>query len=193
MDRITEMGMDSQGTDMVTAVYMQDVVDDFTADMNGDGVFDGNIGNTEDHRYGNSGIDGTSFGPKFGQTDGKHYLTVGAGIYANTWRTDNDHQVIWQFDTDNWHEYEQPLIEAEPHRNGPDYDGKYFIHTGNTTYGVQNIEYDATLERWWFPVYTGTKPEFPNYRMFGVLPGLTGSVRVFWGEGERGPSHPRKR
>ena len=30
-------------------------------------MFDGNIGDTADHRYGCSGIDGVAFGPRFGR------------------------------------------------------------------------------------------------------------------------------
>ena len=65
--------------------------------------------------------------------------------------------------------YERPLTEAAPHRVGPGkVDGKYFAFTGNTHYGVQNLEYDPYLERWWMGVYQGTKPQYPNYLMFAV-------------------------
>lgn len=65
--------------------------------------------------------------------------------------------------------YERPLTEADPHRVGPGkVDGKYFAFTGNTHYGVQNLEYDPYLERWWMGVYQGTKPQYPNYLMFAV-------------------------
>jgi hypothetical protein len=63
-----------------------------TADINGDGVFDGErqvrrrSRASPDHRYGCSGMDGVSFGPAFGRTDGKRYLTVAYGVYGNTKR-----------------------------------------------------------------------------------------------------------
>lgn len=46
VDRITRMNMDAQSTGVVSTVYLKEVVKDFTADMNGDGVFDGDTGNT---------------------------------------------------------------------------------------------------------------------------------------------------
>ncbi|AQP48354.1 hypothetical protein BW730_13425 [Tessaracoccus aquimaris] len=169
VDKIDEIGMDAQNSHVVSTVHLQEVVDDYAADMDGDGDFDGNIANTPDHRYGSSGIDGTAFGPKFGRADGKQYLTVAYGIYKNVDRVDNDHQVLLQYDTSKWAALERPLTEADPHRVGPKkVDGKYFVFTGNTTYGVQNLEYDAYLQRWWMGVYKGTKPQYPNYLMFAV-------------------------
>ena len=94
--------MDAQNSHVVSTVHLQEVVDDYAADMDGDGDFDGNIANTPDHRYGSSGIDGTAFGPKFGRADGKQYLTVAYGIYKNVDRVDNDHQVLLQYDTSKW-------------------------------------------------------------------------------------------
>src|SRR5690606_30399874 len=136
---------------------------DYSADMNGDGAFDGNIAKTADHRYGCSGIDGVSFGPQFGRVDGPRYLTVAYGVYTRTERTDNDHQVLLQYDARLWVEkYARPLREVAPHRSGPaTVAGKYFVYTGNTHYGVQNLEYDASGRRWLMGVYQGKKPSFP--------------------------------
>ncbi|MFC9245551.1 hypothetical protein ACFT7S_16470 [Streptomyces sp. NPDC057136] len=168
-DRITRMGMDAQSTDVVSTVYLDEVVRDFTADMDGDGVFDGDTGKTADHRYGCSGIDGVAFGPEFGRKHGKQKLTVAYGVYANTGRTDNDHQVLLQYDVERWKRYERPLSEAAPHTSGPArVDGKFFAYTGNTTYGVQNLEYDGHSGNWLMAAYKGTKPGFPNYTVFAV-------------------------
>ncbi|MFI6456158.1 putative Ig domain-containing protein [Streptosporangium amethystogenes] len=169
VDAIDRVGMAAQNSEIVKTVYLSEVVNDFTADMDDDGVFDGDIGNTPDHRYGSSGIDGVSFGPKFGMTGGKQYLTVAYGVYSNLNRTDNDHQVLLQYDTSDWAGYEKPLVEAAPHHSGPEEaPGKYFVRTGNTTYGVQNLEYDDFLQRWFMGVYAGAKPTFPNYTLFAV-------------------------
>jgi hypothetical protein len=169
VDAIDKVGMQAQNSDIVQTVYLNEVVADFTADMDGNGVFDGDTANTLDHRYGSSGIDGVSFGPKFGKTGGAQYLTVAYGIYSNVGRTDNDHQVLLQYDTSTWAGYEKPLVEAAPHHSGPEQvSGKYFVYTGNTTYGVQNLEYDDFLKRWLMGVYVGTKPTFPNYGLFAV-------------------------
>jgi hypothetical protein len=95
------------------------VFKDYAADVNGDGVFDGDDGKyrddviaSPDHRYDCSGIDGVAFGPAFGHSDGKTYLTVAYGIYGNTRRGDNDHQVLLQYDIADWACYAAPLSET---------------------------------------------------------------------------------
>ncbi|MBL9186673.1 MAG: hypothetical protein JNK23_04290 [Opitutaceae bacterium] len=169
VSRIDQVGLDATKSGILRTVYLSEVVNDYTADMNGDGVFDGDTAKSLDHRYGCSGIDGVSFGPQFGRTDGPRLLTVAYGIYAHTARTDNDHQVLLQYDITDWSRYERPLTEAAPHRSGPTaLHGKYFVRTGNTTYGVQNLAYDEAQQRWFMGVYKGTKPAFPNYLMFAV-------------------------
>ncbi|MEU0563985.1 hypothetical protein ABZ297_01125 [Nonomuraea sp. NPDC005983] len=186
VDRITSLDMNAESSDVVSAVYLKEVVDDYSADMDGDGVFDGDTAKTADHRYGCSGIDGVSFGPEFGRRHGKQKLTVAYGIYANADRQDNDYQVLLQYDIDNWRRYERPLSQAESHTSGPGrVDGKYFVRTGNTTYGVQNLAYDGYTGNWFMAVYKGVKPQFPNYSFFvvdGSRPAVRGPV-----EGQRQP------
>jgi hypothetical protein len=141
------------------------VTKDFVADMDGDGKFDGKA----DHRYGCSGIDGVGSGPAFGHVDGPRYLTVAYGVYGDIARDDNDHQVLLQYDVSGWDKYARPLNESTPHHSGPDrVKGKYFVRTGNTTWGVQNLSYDDSLERWFMGVYQGKKQSFPNYLLFAV-------------------------
>lgn len=174
--RLDRVGIEASGTDIFRTIYLPDVVKDYSADLNGDGRFEGDDGKfrgdvtaSPDHRYGCSGIDGVAFGPAFGRTDGPRYLTVAYGIYGNTARADNDHQVLLQYDVGDWARYASPLTEAAPHRNGPAAArGKYFVRTGNTSYGVQNLSYDETLQRWFLGVYQGKKPSFPNYLLFAV-------------------------
>ncbi len=169
VSRLDRVGIEAASSDIFRTVYLPEVVQDYAADMNGDGVFDGDVAKTPDHRYGCSGIDGVSFGPEFGRTDGPQLLTVAYGIYAHPGRMDNDHQVLLQYDTADWSRYERPLTEAAPHHSGPTaVHGKYFVRTGNTTYGVQNLAYDAAQHRWFLGVYKGTKPAFPNYLLFAV-------------------------
>lgn len=169
VSRLDRIGVEAATSDIFRTVYLPEVVNDYTADLNGDGVFDGDKAQTPDHRYGCSGIDGVSFGPEFGRTDGPRYLTVAYGIYNNTARTDNDHQVLLQYDTADWARFQRPLSESAPHRSGPAaVHGKYFVRTGNTNFGVQNLAYDETSQRWFMGVYKGTKPSFPNYGLFAV-------------------------
>jgi hypothetical protein len=167
--RLDRIGMEATEAEIFRTVYLPGVAADYAADMDGDSRFDGNIADTADHRYGCSGIDGVAFGPAFGQTDGKRYLTVAYGIYGNTERSDNDHQVLLQYDIADWDRFASALTEAAPHRNGPAaVAGKYFVRTGNTIYGVQNLAYDPALQRWFMGVYQGKKPSFPNYLLFAV-------------------------
>ncbi|WP_423603874.1 hypothetical protein [Sphingomonas sp. MS122] len=174
--KIDRVGIDAGASDVLRTVYLPEVAKDYAADVNGDGRFDGDDGRfrddaaaSPDHRYGCSGIDGVAFGPAFGRSDGPRLLTVAYGIYGNTTRSDNDHQVLLQYDVSNWAKLAQPLVEAAPHRSGPAaVKGKYFVRTGNTTYGVQNLAYDAAAQRWFMGVYKGKKAAFPNYLLFAV-------------------------
>ncbi|WP_343519994.1 hypothetical protein [Sphingomonas sp.] len=174
--KIDRVGIDAGASDVLRTVYLPEVAKDYAADVNGDGRFDGDDGKfrddaaaSPDHRYGCSGIDGVAFGTAFGRSDGPQLLTVAYGIYGNTTRTDNDHQVLLQYDVSDWAKLARPLVETAPHRGGPAaVNGKYFVRTGNTTYGVQNLAYDAASQRWLMGVYQGKKTAFPNYLLFAV-------------------------
>jgi hypothetical protein len=170
VDAIDRPGIRAADADVVRTVHRAEVVADYTADLDGDGAVDGDRPDTLDHRYGCSGIDGISFGPEFGAAaDSTRLITVAYGVYANLRRDDNDHQVLLQYRVDGWDAYARPLDEAAPHRSGPDAPaGKYFVRTGNTRFGVQNLEYDRWSERWFLGVYAGSKPSFPNYTLFTV-------------------------
>ena len=169
VSRLDRIGVEARETEIFRTVYLPEVARDYSADMDGDGQFDGNIADTPDHRYGCSGIDGVAFGPAFGETEGERLLTVAYGIYGNIERADNDHQVLLQYDIAGWDRFATPLSEAAPHRNGPAaVNGKYFVRTGNTTYGVQNLAYDPALQRWFMGVYQGTKKAFPNYLLSAI-------------------------
>ncbi len=168
VDKITGPGMNAETDGIMTTVYLKDVVSDYTADMDGNGVFDGDVAQTPDHRYGCSGIDGVAFGPQFGDFKGSDsFLHVAYGIYSNIERDDNDYQVILRYDTADWKKYEQPLNQKKPHTSGPQTaDGRYFLFTGNTTYGIQNLEYDGFTGHWFVTVYEGKKAKYKNFPMF---------------------------
>ncbi|HVJ03919.1 MAG TPA: hypothetical protein VM662_17205 [Sphingomonas sp.] len=200
--RLDRVGVEASKTDIFRTVYLPELAKDYAADVNGDGRFDGDAGKfredaaaSTDHRYACSGIDGVAFGPEFGRTDGRRYLTVAYGIYGSITRRDNDHQVLLQYDVADWARYASPLSEAAPHHRGPAaVHGKYFVRTGNTTYGVQNLAYDEAQRRWLLGAYPGKKPGFPNYGLFAVeartrpaqadLIGVPGPRGKGW---ERGP------
>jgi len=175
--KLDRVGIEASRTEIFRSVYLPEVVDDYVAG-----------------RYGCSGIDGVGFGPAFGRTDGARLLTVAYGIYGDTQREDNDHQVLLQYDISDWSKYARPLNEAELHHSGPGtVQGKYFVRTGNTTWGVQNLSYDDSLQRWFMGVYQGKKESFPNYLLFAIdartqagmrdLVGVRGSRGKGWEQG----------
>ncbi|MFG3707543.1 hypothetical protein ACGF7U_22845 [Micromonospora sp. NPDC047670] len=181
--RITRTGMDAEKDGVMTTVYLNEVVEDFTADLDGDGVFDGDTAQTADHRYGASGIDGISFGPALGSSGGRNVLMVAYGIYPNTTRTDNDHQVLLAYDVRRWSLLARPLNQTAPHRSGPGQPyAKVFVRTGNTTFGVQNLEYDRHTRRWLMAVYRGSKPEFPNWTLYAIDGTVTPQTGVLTGQ-----------
>ena len=162
-ERITRPGMDAEKDNVMTTVYLKEVVDDYY----GETV---NKGKKREHRFGCSGIDGVSFGPRFGAPKGsKPYLHVAYGIYGDTDRSDNDYQVILSYDTRKWERYEHPLSQVAPHKKGPAKPKhKYFVRTGNTSYGIQNLAYDPATGNWLAAVYQGKKEAFPNYSLFMI-------------------------
>lgn len=138
VDRMDRMGMDPQKDGVMELVRIEDACRDYA----------------EGHRYGCSGIDGVTFAPGMGSKKNKMFLYVAYGIYSDTGRHDNDDQV---------------LLCYNPRRfNGRKPEHKYFVRTGNTTYGVQNLAYDDYSGRMYMFVYKGKKAEFPNYLMFSV-------------------------
>ncbi|WP_445191833.1 hypothetical protein ACT009_14845 [Sphingomonas sp. Tas61C01] len=190
VSRIDRVGIEAGSSNLFRTVYLPEVATDYRADLDGDGRVEDDEA-SPDHRYGCSGIDGVAFG----RIGGKHYLTVAYGIYGNTARADNDHQVLLQYDISDWAKYASPLIEASPHHRGPaELAGKYFVRTGNTRFGVQNLAYDVSGRRWFMGVYQGAKPNFPNYLLFSVdadtrprvgsLVGVPGRAVGTWARGE---------
>lgn len=176
VDKIDRVGMDAERDGIMTATYLSDVVADFSA-AGQDG---------HPHRLACSGIDGTSFGPVFGAPSGSPTrLMIAYGVYGDTDRRDNDHQVILQYDWQALAAAAKPLSQAAPHHSGVAAEARYFLYTGNTTYGVQNLCYDRASAAWLAAVYRGTKPQFPNYDLFlidAAVPPKKGELRGLDGE-----------
>lgn len=153
-DKITALDMDAEKDGVMTAVFLKEVYDDYSADG---------------HRYGCSGIDGVTFAPDMGSATGRQYLFVAYGIYKDVNRRDNDNQIILKYDISGWDKFEAPLDQLNMHRNGPAApDSKYFLHTGNTTYGIQNLEYDPSSDSIIAAVYKGDKKNYVNYSTFFI-------------------------
>lgn len=199
VDKITREGMSAEKDGIMTTVYLPTVLEDYKAKV------PTALGKQTDHRFGCSGFDGISFGPAFGKSDGRRYLTVTYGIYSDLGRTDNDYQVVLQYDTRKWAQYEKPLSQDSMHRNGPAKpNGRYFVFTGNTSWGIQNLEYDAETNLWFMAAYKGKKKDFANFGIFVVdgskapvkqaLKGVgyvkKAPVLSLLEKGERDPKHP---
>ena len=160
VDCIDRMNMPAEA--VMRAVYLPEVVADYEASVEIDG-------RVLSHKYACSGIDGTAWGPDFGACDGKQYLNICYGVYGDVGRADNDYQIILQFDAANWWDtVAQPLRQDDMHQSGAYSVGKHFLYTGNTNWGVQNLEYDAYSGNWLAAVYPGKKPQFENYSMFVI-------------------------
>ena len=107
-----------------------------------------------DGKFGIIGIDGCEMGPKFGVSDGKEYLTVSASVPKNLARTDNDYQVLWQYDvTEWWANLAQPFDAENLPLQTVTPDGEYFLLTGNGEYGIQDTAYDESTKCWYFITY----------------------------------------
>lgn len=157
--KITREDMDAETDGIMTAAFLSAVTDDYRAAGPG----------REMHRFGCSGIDGTTIAPEPGQTDGKKYLYVAYGIYRDQKRLDNDCQVIHRYDCDTLKAYAKPLSQTDMHKSGPGEPlSRYFVYTGNTDWGVQNLCYDETRRLMFLAVYPGKKEKFANHGMYAV-------------------------
>lgn len=161
--KMVKPDMNAQKGDVLRTAYLKEVVDDYKAK-----VKDGN--REVQHRFGCSGIDGITIGPSFGDPRShKRYLYVAYGIYGDTSRNDNNHQVILKYDIAALNKSGRILTQNNLHHSGPSKPlAKYFVMTGNTRYGIQNLAYDAYTGDFFVAVYTGTKPQFPNYNLFAI-------------------------
>lgn len=155
-DAIDRMDMDAELDGVMKAVWLRDPVVDYAGTDPVSG---------KKHIYGCSGIDATAIGPVFG--GGAEKLMIAYGVYSETDRQDNDHQVILQYDPSVIDEYGQTLNQETPHHSGPDKaEQRYFLYTGNTRYGMQNLTYEPASGLWLAAVYKGQKPQFGNFPMF---------------------------
>lgn len=164
---IDRMDMDACADGVMNTVYMAEVYEDYSAVVENEGV-------EVQHRYGCGGIDGVTFGPIPGSGDDAQYIFMSYGIYEDNSRTDNDHMILLCYDISDWDQYAQPFDQHNMHTSGPGEPlHKYFVLTGNTKYGVQNLEYDAYTDSYIMAVYRGSKPGFPNNPLYFVDAGVS--------------------
>lgn len=192
---IDRPNMDATQSGVMTAVFLEEVLADYKAQVP-------HQGHTLPHRHGCSGIDGITFGKIPGAPSDRLYLFVAYGIYGDTSRTDNDYQVLLCYEPEDFASFAKPLFQNNMHRSGPAAPlHKFFVPTGNTTYGVQNLEYDKDTGNFLLAVYPGKKPQYPNYSLFvidgsvpprsaplsGVEPALEGQLLSLSGPGYHFP------
>ena len=177
VEKIDRVGMSAERDGVMRCVYLPEVV----ADYKGIGE------NGKPHKYACSGIDGTTFGVIPADESGEQRIFICYGIYSDLDRKDNDYQVILCYDARNWWEsYAKPLSQNDMHRSGPKSPlEKFFVYTGNTTFGIQNLEYDAYTGDFLAAVYRGQKPEFPNYYMYVIDGAIAPRESVHKATGER--------
>ncbi|MBP5539661.1 MAG: hypothetical protein J6X69_07585 [Bacteroidales bacterium] len=146
VDAINRTGVAQE--EAMRRIPVPQAVQDYKAEVTVDGqVFQ--------HRYGCTGIDGITIGPDFGGKGGE-FLYVAYGIKSDTLRTDNDYQVLLQYKMRDIRKGKS----SSPRR--------FFVKTGNTSYGVQNLAYDAFSGLMYMAVYKGKKKAYPNYDLFAV-------------------------
>lgn len=176
VDKIVRPDMDAEADGIMKAVYLPEVVDWYNAKLP-----DG-----KDHKYACSGIDGIAIGPVFGEDrNSRTMLMVACGIYGDVEREDNDCNVLLQFDWRELDDYAKPLTQREPHHSGTSADKIYFLFTGNTTWGIQNLEYDEFTGDWLISVYLGRKEKYPNFPMY-VIDGSASPYEDYIAYGEKG-------
>lgn len=167
-DRIIRENMDAERDGVMLACHLPEVTEDYLAVLP-DGT---------PHRHGCSGIDGITLAPAISEEKrAKNYLYVAYGIYGDTARDDNDDQVILCLDPEKARESARPLSQSDPHTDGTLCEEKLFLRTGNTVYGIQNLEYDSFTDSFFAAVYPGNKPGFANPPMF-VFPRSQNAVSL---------------
>ncbi len=160
---IVSANMDAEKEDLLRTVYIKEAVKDYEANIS-------NANEVQPHRFACSGIDGVAFAPMPGsKNSSKKFLYVAYGVYGDIDRNDNDHQVLLQYDISNWNEYSQRLTQNKLHHSGPAKPAdKFFVKTGSTRYGIQNLAYDPHSGNLFAAVYRGAKPQLPNYDLFVI-------------------------
>lgn len=160
VDKVTRIGMDPEkDADVLKTVCINDAVRDYHAKVTVDGK-------EYEHRLGCSGIDGVAIGP---QPGGKgRYLYVAYGIYGDVNRPDNDYQVILRYNLKKLDRKARGVVFGENHYSGPKPADIYYVYTGNTNWGVQNMAYDPHTGYLFMAVYKGKKPAYPNYALFAA-------------------------
>ena len=161
VDALNRVGVESEGTEIFKVVCIREAGKDYHAKVETDG-------RERDHAYGCSGIDGVTIAPRMGCRAGSRpFLYVAYGVYGETDREDNNYQVLLRYSLKSLNRSAAPVRFGAFYGGGPARPlDKYFLYTGNTTWGVQNLAYDPQTEHLFLAVYRGGKERFPNYDLY---------------------------
>ena len=155
-DKIDSLDMDAEKGGIMKTVWLKEPTEDYLYETA-----------EKKHRYACSGIDGITFAPAFEGEGTRVYVAY--GIYGDNTRDDNDYQVLLCYDPKELVKYEAILAADNIHSSGPEKaENRYFVYTGNTTFGVQNMEYDESTGNIFMAVYRGRKEKFKNHNLFLV-------------------------
>lgn len=155
VDKLTELDMPEEK--VMRRIRVEEACQDYQAKVRVDSV-------ELDHRFACSGIDGMAIAPAAGVGEvSKPVLYVAYGIYGDVNRCDNDYNILLTYSLDDVRK-----AASSPDPVLSKYKNKYFIHTGNTNWGVQNMTYDAATGRLYLAVYKGKKPQWPNHSLFVI-------------------------
>lgn len=91
------------------------------------------------------GIDGVTFAPD--PVTGETKMFVACAVITGEKYSS---QIILQLTTDGVYETE------------------YYVPTGNTVFGIQNLDYDSDAHEFWFSTYGGPEPYMPKETLFCV-------------------------
>ena len=155
--KLNRIGMDPEKDDVIRTFCVHTAMRDYKSGF-----------------HGCAGIDGITFVPKNGVKDpGKKaenwQMCIAYGIYGDVERADNDCQILITYDIPEYEKYLSPMVFGQLHQNGPqECAAKYYIYTGNTRYGVQNMAYDQYTGKLFMAVYKGKKPQYTNPDLFTV-------------------------
>lgn len=168
VDKVNKIGIDPENDPMFKTVCIKEACLDYKSKVKLDGQ---NLS----HKYGCSGIDGITIGPNVGcKLEEKsnlksNYIYIAYGVYGDITRSDNDYQVILQYKLSSLEKYAKPVTFGVMNTDGPkNYRNKFFVFTGNTNYGVQNLAYDAKTNCMFMAVYKGKKEVYPNFTLFAI-------------------------
>lgn len=111
---------------------------------------------TPDDTRGFQGIDGVAFGKIPGTEEWRMFVACALDTGVSY-----ENNILLRFTLDGVYETEYP------------------IKTGNTVFGIQNLDYDATTGEFWFSTYGGSEPYQPKETLYKTDVNITKAEEKF--------------